>query len=43
MAAEHISVQVACRVLDVSTSGYYALAVPATIRAGDPPCLARPT
>jgi hypothetical protein len=24
MAAEHIPVEVACRVLDVSTSGYYA-------------------
>ena len=24
MAAEHIPIQVACRVLDVSTSGYYA-------------------
>jgi putative transposase len=24
MAAEHIPVEMACRVLDVSTSGYYA-------------------
>jgi hypothetical protein len=40
MAAEGLPVQVCCRVLEVSESGYLRLAGPATVGPGDPPWLA---
>ena len=40
MAAERIPVEVACRVLDVSTSGYYAFRLRPAVGPSDPPRLA---
>ena len=40
MVAEGLPAQLACRVLDVSESGFYAWRSPAAVGAGDPPRLA---
>ncbi len=40
MRSEGLPTQVACRVLGVSESGFYARVEPATLGTGDPPRLA---
>ena len=40
MRSEGLPTQVACWVLGVSESGFYARVEPATIGSADPPCVA---